>query len=194
MTVAAAGSPRTADAPMALSKEEVLVGAAYAVTFHGVLTFVAEFFVFTLLFIPALSHAEPHDALPSFVSLAGIGFIYGGIAALVAFLFAVAVSVPGLLLAHLLARLMRRITSRRTHLVVWTLVGVVIAAATGGLLGLLMPSLAPPSPIGIAALAPAAIAVPLSWWWVSTNALRADRGLPPRRALRCFRAAPPVTA
>lgn len=163
----AAPSPRTTELPMAFTRWEFWRGAyaAYAA------------YLVWLLLSPLLWG----------VSAGGIGFVVvmamyslviGGAVAFVAMLAASP-------LAWLLGRSLRRVRPISAHLAAFAALGalvgwVALEAWAWGSSGGHAPLDQALLPYGV----PAAVAVPLGWWFTARRALRADRGLTPARPPR----------
>ena len=155
-------SPRTVEEPMAFTRDELIGGALRTWSL-----FVALFVCFAV--VPFVGTSW--DSIWFVLFIGG----YAGVVSAVIAAFAAVVLTP---LIWIVGRALRREHRLAVHLVVYILIGGVvaaIAAAMAELIGGGYPGLAVLA--GVIAL----IAVPLGWWLTARTALRSDRGISPRR-------------
>lgn len=180
---------RSATQPMAFTSDELLRGGcATWVIFMMMLVGASAVSSIGSAIDASQMSLSPGNDIASTVPLALvfplIVGIFGGIIAAIVMVF-------GVLLARPIGQAMRRVRSIPLHLLVYTGLGLVVAALyltvisgghplavltygiSSGTISILFPGIA------------AAVAVPLGWWWTARRALREDAGLwGPRRRRR----------
>lgn len=180
---------RSATQPMAFTSDELLRGGcATWVIFMILLIGASAISAIGSAIDASQTNLSPGNDLASSVSLALvlplIVGIFGGIIAAIVMVF-------GVLLARPIGYAMRRVRSIPLHLLVYSGLGLLVAALyltvisgghplavltygiSSGTIFVLFPGIA------------AAVAVPLGWWWTARRALREDAGLwIPRRRRR----------